>query len=153
VEYIPFVIAAGSTRRVSRPLLLLFCAAALAGCGGGGSAGGTTPGQGGGGDGDGSQAQNPRVRAVLDCLESAGGEFANAYELESNAISIDTEANGAELHFLSTPAKAKKLGSDIEATGIGQVFVKGTVVENWSSPPTPDERGPVTKCLAKDPGP
>jgi hypothetical protein len=138
-------------------LLLLFCAAALAGCGGGGgSAGGTTPGQGGGGNGgngDGSQAQNPRVRAVLDCLEGVGGEFGNAYELESNAISIDTEANGAELHFLSAPAEAKKLGSDIEATGIGEVFVKGTVVENWSSPPTPDERGPVTKCLKEDPGP
>jgi hypothetical protein len=135
---------------VKRLSLLLLGAAVLAGCGGGG--GGSTPGQGGGGNG-GSEAKNPRVRAVLDCLESAGGEQGNAYELESSAIALNTEQNGVELHFLTTPARAKHLGSEIEATGIGQVFVKETVVEAWSSPPTPDERRPVTKCLEEDPGP
>jgi hypothetical protein len=144
------VFATGMTRPVKR-LSLLLCAVLLTGCGGGG--GGTTPGDGGGGDGGGSEAKNPRVRAILDCLEGQGGEQGNAYELASNAIALNTEQNGVELHFLKTAAGAKKLGSEIEATGIGQVFVKETVVEAWSSPPTPDERRPVTKCLEEDPGP
>jgi hypothetical protein len=145
--------AAGITRPVSRSWLLLLGALILAGCGGGGSAGGTTPGQGGGNGDGGSRAQNPRVRAVLGCFDSAGGELSTAYELESNAIALNTEANGVELHFLTTAARAKKLGHEIEATGIGEVFIKDTVVENWSSPPTPDERDPVAKCLEDDPGP
>jgi hypothetical protein len=141
-----------------RGWLLVLCAAILAGCGGGGggaggSAGGTTTGGDGGGNGGGSTAANPRVRAVLDCFQEKGGDFSNAYELESNAITLDTETTGVELHFLKTAAKAKKLGDEIKATGIGQVFVDGTVVENWSSVPTAAERKPVTECLAKDPGP
>jgi hypothetical protein len=145
--------------RLARCGVLLFSALVLAACGGGGgSAGGTTTGQGsgggdGGGNGGGSTAANPRVRAVLNCFEEAGGDLSTAYELEDNAISLNTETQGVELHFLPTAARAKKLGSDIEATGIGQVFVKGTVVENWSSVPTAADRAPVTKCLEKDPGP
>jgi hypothetical protein len=142
--------------RMRRGWLLVLCAAILAGCGGGGNAGGTTP-TGGGGNGDGngggSTAANPRVRSVLDCFQEKGGDFANAYELESNAITLDTETSGVELHFLTTAARAKKLGGEIEATGIGKVFVNGTVVENWSSVPTAEERKPVAECLAKDPGP
>jgi hypothetical protein len=143
--------------RVTRCALLVLCAGLLAGCGGGG--GGTTAGQGPSGGGTtsgnsgGSEAKNPRVRAVLDCFEEKGGDFANAYELEANAISLDTETSGVELHFLTSAAKAKKLGKEIKATGIGQVFVNGTVVENWSSFPTADERKPVAECLEKDPGP
>jgi hypothetical protein len=145
----------GMATRVARCGVLLLSAVVLAACGGGGgSAGGTTTGQGSGdgGDGGGSTASNPRVRAVLNCFEEKGGDYANAYELESNAITLDTETTGVELHFMKTAAQAKKLGSEIEATGIGKVFVKGTVVENWSSPPTAGERKPVTDCLEKDPG-
>jgi hypothetical protein len=145
------------TDRMRRGWLLVLCAAILAGCGGGGgNAGGTTPtggGGSGGGNGGGSTAANPRVRAVLDCFDEAGGDLSSAYELEANAIALNTETQGVELHFLPTVAKAKKLGREIEATGIGQTFVKGTVVENWSSVPTAAEREPVTKCLEKDPGP
>ena len=142
------------TDRMRRGWLLVLCAAILAGCGGGGGgAGGTNTGGGDGNGGNGSSAANPRVRAVLDCFEEAGGELSNAYELEANAIALNTESNGVELHFFPTAARAKKLGQEIRNTYIGEVFVAGTVVENWSSVPTAEEREPVTKCLAKDPGP
>jgi hypothetical protein len=136
--------------------LLLLTALVLAACGGGGSVGGTTPGQGPGttsGNGGGSQSGNPRVAAVLDCFDEAGGDLATAYELDPTSIALNTESNGVELHFLPTVARAKKLGTEIRNTYIGQVFVNGTVVENWSSVPTAEEREPVTKCLEKDPGP
>ena len=137
-----------------RPLsLLVLCTVVMAGCGGGGGSGGGGNGGNGGDGNDGSTASNPRVAAVLDCLEGEGGEQGGAYELDPTTVALNTEINGVELHFLTSPARAKKVASDIEATGIGQVFTKGTVVEAWSSPPTSEEREPVTKCLEEDTGP
>ena len=142
------------SRSVGRCAILLVLGVLAAGCGGGGGGGGTGGGGGNGGDGGGgSTASNPRVAAMLDCLEGEGGDQGGAYELDPTTIALNTEINGVEIHFLTTPAKAKKVAADIASTGIGKVFTNGTVVEAWSSPPTTTEREPVTKCLEKDAGP
>ena len=129
-------------------LLLAIVALLLAGCG---SGGGGEGGPAGGGD-TGPTSENPRVNAVLDCLED-DAETAGAYALDVNAISVATEQNGLEIYFDKTPARAKKRKAEIESVGIGIVYVDGTVVESWVSPPSPAERSGIRECIEKDPGP
>ena len=128
-------------------LLVAIVAFVLAGCGSGGGEG--VP---GGAADTGPAVDNPRVNAVLDCLGDKE-ETSSAYALDVNAISVNTEQNGVEIYFDKTAAGARKRKTEIESTGIGIVFVDGTVVESWVSPPTPDERSTVRDCIAKDPGP
>ncbi len=126
--------------------LLAAGALLLAGCGG--DAGD----DGGGGPATGPASENPRVNAVLDCLDD-DEETSTAYALDVDAISVATEQNAVEIYFDKTEARAKKRKAEIESVGIGIVYVDGTVVESWISPPTPAERAAIRKCIEKDPGP
>lgn len=127
--------------------MLAIVAVLAAGCGGDGGEG--VP---GGAADTGPDVDNPRVNAVLDCLDDTE-ETSSAYALDVNAISVNTEQNGVEIYFDKTAAGARKRKSEIESTGIGIVYIDGTVVESWVSPPTPDERSSIRTCIDKDPGP
>ena len=127
--------------------LVAIVAVLVAGCGSGGGEG--VP---GGATDTGPAVDNPRVNAVLNCLEGSE-ETSAAYALDVDAISVNTEQNGVEIYFDKTAAGAKKRKNQIESTGIGIVYVDGTVVESWVSPPTPDERSAIRACIDKDPGP
>ncbi|MFN2470927.1 MAG: hypothetical protein ABR583_08035 [Gaiellaceae bacterium] len=129
-----------------RAAVLVLGAAFLASCGSGGSGSGGSP-----EDQTIEEAGNPRVATMITCLGDEGG--GSAYELQENAVSLNTEMNGVEIYFDKTENAAKKRERETKELEIGVAYRHGTVLEAWVSPPTPAEREPVTKCIAKDPGP